>query len=89
MPTTRPRHMITESDRIADALSVAETIWPELAHDRSALLRKILETGIDELQARVSQRRAARLAAVAESAGLFTDVWPANWREELRDEWPA
>jgi hypothetical protein len=81
--------MITESDRITDALSVAETIWPELAHDRASLLRKILETGIDALDARISDARAARLAAVDQSAGLLTDVWPANWREELRDEWPA
>jgi hypothetical protein len=81
--------MITESDRITDALAVAETIWPELGRDRAALLRKILETGIDALEARVSERRAVRLAAVEESAGLLTDVWPANWREELSDEWPA
>lgn len=81
--------MITESDRIADALSVAETIWPELAQDRAALLRKILETGIETLEARISDRGAARLAAVEQSAGLLTDVWPANWRAELRDEWPA
>ena len=89
MPTLRPRHMITESDRIAEALESAATLWPELGADRGLLLRKILETGAEAIEQQVRDRNESRRLAVAKSAGSLDGVWPANWRDELRDEWPA
>lgn len=89
MPTTRPRHMITESDRIAEALKSAELLWPELRGDSSALLRKILETGMAEVQKSVATRAESRLGAISKAAGSLSGTWPSNWRDELRDEWPA
>jgi hypothetical protein len=81
--------MITESDRIADALASAERIWPELRSDRASLLKRILETGMQEVEKQAAALDPARLSAVAKSAGSLNGVWPTNWREELRDEWPA
>ena len=89
MPTLRPRHMITESDRIAEALESAATLWPELRADRGQLLRKIVETGADAIDQQVRTRNESRRLAVTNSAGSLDGVWPANWRDELRDEWPA
>ena len=45
MPTTRPRHMLTETDELAAALNDAAVAWPELRGDRGALLRKLVEAG--------------------------------------------
>jgi hypothetical protein len=81
--------MITESDRIAEALEAASTIWPELESDRGLLLRKILETGAEAIEQQVRARNESRRTAVEKSAGSLDGVWPANWRDELRDEWPA
>jgi len=81
--------MITESDRLASALEVAAQLWPEAENDKGALLRRILETGIDAIEQQAAGRLRDRQAAIRRSAGAMTSVWPANWREELRDEWPA
>jgi hypothetical protein len=81
--------MITESDRIAEALANAEQIWPDLRSDRGALLRLILETGMQEIAKQAKAANPTRLNAIGSSAGSLDGVWPANWREELRDEWPA
>ena len=89
MPTLRPRLLITESDRIAEALESAATLWPDLGADRGLLLRKILETGADAIDQQVMARNENRRLAVAKSAGSLAGVWTANWRDELRDEWPA
>jgi hypothetical protein len=80
--------MITESDEIARALSAAAKLWPELANDRAALLRKILESGVNELDRQLEARRDERRTAIAKSAGAFNGTWPRDVRSELRDEWP-
>lgn len=81
--------MITESDRISEALEAASTLWPDLGADRGLLLRRILETGAEAIEQQVMARNENRRLAVAKSAGSLDGVWPANWRDELRDEWPA
>ncbi len=89
MPTTKPRHMITETDEISGALSQAAKIWPELAGQRTLLLRKLLEVGIRTIEMDLEKNTAQRLAAVEKLAGSMDGVWPANWREELVEDWPA
>ena len=89
MPTTRPRHMITESDELSSALDVAADRWPELAGNRSKLLRKILEVGIDSLASSSETARKSRLEHINKIAGSMSDTWPANWKEELGADWPA
>lgn len=89
MPTTKPRHMITETDEISGALSQAAKIWPELAGQRTLLLRKLLEVGIQTIEMDLEKNTAQRIAAVEKLAGSMDGVWPANWREELVEDWPA
>lgn len=81
--------MVTESDRLAAALDAAAELWPAEGHERAALLRRIIDAGIDAVDLRAAQRRETRSKAVSDAAGSLTEVWPENWREELRDEWPA
>lgn len=89
MPTQRKRHMITESDRITQALDAVAARWPELANDPGQQLRRVLEIGIEQLLAETAAIRAERAAALGKVAGSMPEVWPSSWREELRDEWPA
>ena len=81
--------MITESDRIAEALELAALKWPEHSGDKGALLRKILEIGLDSLTQSASQETSARLQQIAKAAGSMDGTWPKNWREELSQDWPA
>jgi hypothetical protein len=81
--------MITESDRLAHALESAAELWPDAKDDKGALVRRIVESGIEAVELQVAKRLSDRRVAIARSAGAMTSVWPANWRQELRDEWPA
>ena len=81
--------MITESDRITQALDAVAARWPELANDPNQQLRRVLEIGIEQLLAETAAIRAERTAVLGKIAGSMPEVWPSNWREELRDEWPA
>lgn len=89
MPTTRPRHMITETDQLSDALVEAAKIWPELADQRALLLRKVLEVGIETIETRATEQTKIRLAKVQKIAGSMDGVWPANWKKELAEDWPG
>jgi hypothetical protein len=81
--------MITESDRLAEALQIAAKLWPEANGDKGVLLRRILEIGVDAVERELAERDESRLGALSAAAGSLTGVWPVAWREELRDEWPA
>jgi len=83
MPTTRPRHTITETDEIARALDDAALAWPELRGDRGALLRKLVEVG----RASVHVDGGVH-ALVASAAGAATGAYPRDARAELLAEWP-
>ena len=81
--------MITENERLAGAIDAAAELWPELASSRSALVRKIIDSGIDSVEQERTSRHNVRRSAVERSAGALTGTWPSDWREQLRDEWPA
>ena len=89
MPTARPRHMITESDRLAEALNAAGEIWPEERDERAALLRRVIDAGIESVESAAALRRGQRLTAITAAAGALTGTWPRGCRDEMRDEWPA
>ena len=89
MPTAKQRHMITETDAIAQALDKAAGLWPELASNRTALVRKLLEQGAGVLEVRISEQKAGRLMALDEITGQFDNLWTQNYLEEARSEWPA
>ena len=81
--------MITETDDIATVLDAAASRWPDSADNRTELIRRLLlEQLPGDAEAR-AERLKSRQALIRAGAGSVTGVWPQNWREELRSEWPA
>lgn len=81
--------MITESDQLAKALDLAAIVYPDLVDDRAELLRCLIERGIESLEAEYDEKIEARKKAIREVAGSLSGLWPENYLEELRSEWPA
>ena len=83
MPTTRPRHQVTETDELAAALDEAERRWPGVG--RGQLIAKLaLEADRqhhDDLK--------GRLSAIDRYAGACTGVYEPGYLEAVRDDWPA
>lgn len=80
--------MVTETPEIERAIDAAARAWPDLRDDRAALLRRLIARGADEIGGASEERRRKRLAAIRETAGTFTGVFPPNAAAALRDEWP-
>jgi hypothetical protein len=80
--------MITESDALAKAIDDAARLWPEVKDERAELLRRLIERGIEAVEAEQNERLEARRKAVKEAAGSLSGIWPENWREEMRADWP-
>jgi hypothetical protein len=80
--------MITETDQLAQALSRAEKIWPEFAGQRTLLLRKLLEVGIETIEREDTEKTKDRLNQIQKLAGSMDGTWPANWKQELDQDWP-
>ena len=87
MPTTRPRHFVTETDELAEALDAAASRWPGLS--RPQLLVRLAVEGHRAAQAAQDERRRRRLAAVREHSGVLTGAYGAAYLDRLRDEWPS
>ena len=89
MPTTRPRHLITETDPVARALDDAAKRWPEDRDSRAKLLLHLIEEGHQALVEEAGQLREARLAAIQRTSGALTGTYQAGYLEQLREDWPA
>lgn len=87
MPTTRPRHFVTETDDLAAALDAAAVRWPELS--RPQLLVRLALEGDRAAQQAHDERRRRRLAAVRQHSGILTGAYGADYLHKLREEWPA
>ena len=87
VPTTRPRHLVTETDELAAALDEAAARWPGLSRPQ-LIARLALEghraAGIDR-----EQRRARRLCAVRRHSGALTGIYGPGYLHRLHAEWPA
>lgn len=86
MPTTRPRHSITESDELTQALDHAAERWPGVPRSRLIVLLALdsdQRTRNDE-----TRSQAVRLAAVRRHAGALTGTYPADHLQTMRDDWP-
>lgn len=81
--------MITESDALAKAIDEAANLWPDIADERAEILRRLIERGIESIETEVNEKLEARRKAIREVAGSMSGVWPENYLEELRSEWPA
>lgn len=88
MPTSRPRHTITESDDLAQALDDAARCWPEDAGSRSRLLLRLAAQGHAALRSQSEERKLARRAATQRTSGVLTGVYPPEYLAQLRDDWP-
>lgn len=86
MPTTRPRHQITETDELAAALDEAAERWPGVSRGR--LINRLALEGHRAGLVRQHQHRDARLEALHRHRGAMTDVYPTGHLETLREDWP-
>lgn len=84
MPTTKPRHVITETGEVAEALADAATRWPELRSRPGELLKRLIAEGHRALRTSTEARRAAAEA----TAGQFSDVFQPGYLADLREDWP-
>ncbi|MGI8686625.1 MAG: hypothetical protein ACR2MO_16310 [Acidimicrobiales bacterium] len=87
MPTTRPRHLVTETDDLAVALDDAAHRWPGLS--RGQLVVRLALEGHRAAVAEHAQRRERRLATLRAHRAEFSDIYGPGYLDELRSEWPA
>ena len=73
MKTAPRQFIVTETEELSRAIDAAATLWPSDSGDRKALVLHIIDEGIATLNL---------------NAGSKNSIWPPNWREQLRDEWP-
>lgn len=87
MPTTRPRHQITETPALAHAIDLAAQRWP--GEPRSSLLRRLVEVGGDALEQAEHQVDDSRREAIMATSGKYADAFGPDYLTELREDWPA
>ncbi len=88
MPTTRHRYTITETDEVARALDEAGRRWPEERDAPGRLLLHLVEEGGRALRRQRDDLTAARREAVRRTSGALTGVYPPDYLEQLREDWP-
>lgn len=88
VPTTRPRHTVTESDEITRALQQAAERWPEHGGAPGRLLLELIREGQRVIEENRRDEVEARREAVRRTAGALTGVYPPGYLERLREEWP-
>ena len=86
MPTTRPRHQVTETPSVAHALDVAARRWP--SEPRSKLLLRLVHAGGAALEREQNETVRARQEAVDASRGKYADAFGDDFLAELRKDWP-
>jgi len=82
MPTTRPRHLLTETDDLAAAIDAAASLYPDSS--RADLLRRLALAGAETL----TDKAAVRRQLVLRLAGGHPGMYPAGYLDDLRSEWP-
>src|SRR5690349_21501919 len=81
VPTTRPRHMVTETAELARDLDAATRRWPAEAGDRAKLLRRLLEEGYRAVLLEQERTAVARREAVERTAGALTGTYDDGYLE--------
>ena len=89
MPTSKPRHTITETDDVSKALDEAARRWPEERDRRGRLLKRLVGEGHRAISGGRDREVARRRAAVERTSGALSGVYPSGYLERLRDDWPA
>lgn len=88
MPTTRPRHVITETEDVARALDDAAKRWPEDRSSRKKLLLRLVREGHQVALVEQERQIAERREAVTRTSGALTGAYGDNYLAELREDWP-
>ena len=81
MPTTRPRHLLTETDEIAEAIDAAAPLYP--GSTRADILRRLVHIGFES----ITDQQVRRRIVVREVAGRYPGLYPAGYLDDLRGEW--
>ncbi|MGC8472969.1 MAG: TMEM175 family protein [Candidatus Dormibacteria bacterium] len=89
MPTTRPRHVITESDAVTRALDDAARRWPSDNGSRTKLLVHLVEEGHRALIAERERSVEARRRTVEATSGALTGLYGRGYLDALREDWPT
>lgn len=77
-----------KNNQLSEAIAQAALIWPELAEQRTRLLWKVIEAGIEAIETGATRSTDDRLSHVQALAESMDGVWPPNWRAELTRDWP-
>ena len=85
VPTSRPRHFVTESDELERALDAAAKRWPGLS--RPKLLVHLALVGAEAESSSAAAKGEARRAALKRHSGALSGVYPQGYLEALRAEW--
>ncbi len=87
MPTTRRRHLITETEKVARALDDAAKRWPADSGNRAKLLLHLLEVGHEAVVGQQESVVRERRDAVARTSGALTGLYAEGYLNELRQDW--
>lgn len=85
MPTSRPRHQVTETTEVARALDLAAGKWPN--ESRAQLLLRLVAAGELALRRADEQAQLIRREAVLALSGSYSDVFAPDYLSQLRDDW--
>jgi hypothetical protein len=85
MPTTSPRHFVTESDGLAAALDAAARRLPDLS--RAQLLVHLALRVTPQRQPR-PRRNTRDGCSIERHSGEFTGAYGPGYLDAPRDEWP-
>lgn len=88
MPTSRPRHTVTESDELSNALDDAAKRWPEDRDARARLLVHLAQEGHRALKERDAALQDRRREALRRTSGALTGAYEPGYLDRLRGEWP-
>ena len=87
MPTTRPRHTITQTDEVTQALEDAARRWPEDRERPAKLLLSLLREGRRAIAAEDEQVTSDRREAITHTSGALTGAYPRGYLGRLRRDW--
>lgn len=89
MPTTRPRHFVTETDELAEALNAAAQRWPELSHSKNKLIIRLALDGHRAHEQSSHQEAERRLGVIARAGTLLSGMNARAELERMRTaDWP-
>ena len=87
MPTTLRRIQVSLTPELDQAIDAASDTWPDEA--RSQLLTNLALLGATTLQAQRAEARQRRRRDLEALMGAFHGVYPPDYLERLREDWPA